>query len=123
MKLQLFRDSGFPVSLADRDGYDADFRLMYDKTEAKAAAAYERRTAKGPSYKGYNVPKMIIFNRMLAYGERLLIKKWSKNVEIELPRSKTALIKLLSTYEDVPIMLALSVDRKSVIAVLMDQLQ
>lgn len=123
MKLQLYRQSGRPVSLEDLEGYETEFRAMYDKAEIKSAAAFERRTAKGPAYKGYNVPKVLILNRMLSYGERLLTKKWNKSVEIEVPRSKAGLIKLLATYEDTPIMLALTADRKSVIAVIMDQLQ
>jgi hypothetical protein len=122
MKLQLFRQSGQPVELSDRDGYDEDFKKMYDLAEVKSQKAFERRSAKGPSYKGYNVPKMLILNRMLSFGERLLVKKWNKSVEIELPRSKAGMSKLLSKYEDLPIMIAKSTDGKSLVAILMDRL-
>lgn len=123
MKLQLLRQSGRPVTPSDVEGYESDFRALYDKAELKSETAFQKRTAKGPGSKGYNVPKVVILQRLLSYGERQLVKKWNKAVEIEVPRSKAGMLKLLSTYEDTPILIAKSTDGKNLVAILMDELQ
>lgn len=105
MKVQLYRQSGQPVDLADRDGYDTDFKAAYDKCAERAGL------------------DMLKLNRMVAFCERQLIKKWNKSVEIEVPRSKKAALELLSRFEDVPILLAKTTDGKGIVAILMDQLQ
>jgi len=105
MKLKIFRQSGSPVALEDRENYDCEFKAMYDKCAERAKL------------------DMLKMNRMIAFCERQLVKKWNKTTEIELPRSKKALLKILSQYEDTPIMLAKTTDGKDLVAILMDQLQ
>jgi hypothetical protein len=105
MKLKIFRQSGNPVALEDRENYDREFKAIYDKCAERAKL------------------DMLKLNRMVAFCERQLCKKWNKTIEIEIPRSKKGMIKLLSQYENIPIMLAATTDGKDIVAILMDQLQ
>jgi hypothetical protein len=104
MKLNLYRQSGQPVNLEDRENYDREFKITYDKCAERAGL------------------DMLKLNRMISFCERQLVKKWNKTVLIEVPKSKKGFKKLLAKYEDVPIMIAITANRENVIAVLMDQL-
>ena len=103
MKLKLFRKSGMPVNLSDREAYDVAWKAFYDKVAAKA---------------GLDMMKM---HRMLRYGERQLVRAFNKEVEVEMPRSTKGLVKLIESYEDTPIMIARTQDGKGVVGILMDE--
>lgn len=105
MKLKLYRQSGNPVNLEDRDGYDKEFKAMYDRCAERAKL------------------DMLKMNRMVSFCERQLVRKWNKEVIIEVPQSKKKMAELLAKYEDVPIMIARTTDGKDLVGILMDQLQ
>lgn len=102
-ELKLYRKSGAPVDLSDRQKYDDAWKLFFDKAQAKA---------------GLNMLKL---QRFLRYGERVLIKKHNVQVAVPMPKSAAAWTKLVSTYEDCPIMLARSADGKEIVGIIMDQ--
>lgn len=105
MKVKLFRQSGEPVEPSAQEAYRADWANYYDKAQSRAKL------------------DMLKLQRMLSYGERQLIKKHGSQVELEMPKSAKAWDKLISSYGDTPIMTARTTDGKSVVLILMDQLQ
>lgn len=100
--LKLYRKSGDPVNKADRDAYSAEWKTFFDKVSDRVGL------------------DMLKKQRMLAFGERQLIKKHNKEVVVDMPSTKEAWAELISTYEDTPIMLARTTDGKEVVAIIMD---
>lgn len=101
--MKLFRKSGLPVELSAREAYDKDWKEYYDRAAGRAAL------------------DMLKLQRFLAFGERLLIKKHKSEIEVDMPKSAKAWQKLISSYEDTPILVARTVDGKQVVAILMDE--
>lgn len=101
-KVRLIRYSGEPVKLEARDQYQTAWREFYDKAQKKAGL------------------DMLKLQRFLRYGERLLQNKYGQTVEIEMPKSSSAWGKLVSSYEDTPIMVARAADGRSQVLVIMD---
>lgn len=104
-KIQLFRQSGNPVDMSDREKYDIEFKKMYDKAAERAGL------------------DMIKLNRMLRFCERQLIKKYNIKVEVEMPKTAKAWESLINKYEDVPIMVARELNSGKPILIIMDTLQ
>ena len=105
MKLKTYRQSGDPVQLENREKYQAEFTVMYDKC-AEAAGL-----------------DMLKLHESVSAGETELVKKYNVEVETELPKTAKAWSALISKYEDTPLMLAKTADGKSIVLILMDQLQ
>lgn len=101
MKLKLLRQSGDPVTLESRDAFKADFQAFYDRAKERA---------------GLDMLKM---HRFLAWGDRLLAKKHSVDVEVEMPKTHKAWEKLCVQF-DGPIMIAQRQDNKKIIGIIMD---
>ena len=117
MKLMLLRQSGRPSDLEKTKQYDQDWKKYYDLVETKAQKVFEKTTGKLT-----RTPQMIIVQRMLRYVERQLTLKYGAEDWKEIPKSARAWEKLLSSYEDVPILVARRAD-KGLVLILMDQMQ
>jgi hypothetical protein len=103
-KIILMRQSGYPVDMADMEAYNNDWRVFFDKAGERA---------------GLDMMKK---QRFLAYGERQLLKKHNKTVEIPLPKTIQEVQDLIALYQDTPIMFARLADKDGVVALLMDKL-
>lgn len=119
-KLTLFRESGSPVDPTLQEAYQEEYRTFYDKCEAKADKIFQKNTG---VLNRRLVPKMIILQRLLQYGERSLMRKYSGSNEVELPKSAKGWSELLARYHDTPIMIAKRSDGKGIVLVLMDAYQ
>jgi len=117
-KVRLYRQSGKPVESAKMLEYEDEFKKLYDKAEAKADAVFTKEKGKLT-----RVPKMLIQQRMLSYGERLLTIKYNVAVEEELPKSKEDVENLMNKYDGVPVMYAVNKNTNELIMLLMDTLQ
>jgi len=104
-KVQLYRQSGQPVDLSDRQAYETEFKKVYDRAAERAGL------------------DMLALNRMVRFCERQLVKKYNIKVEVEMPKSAKAWSTLISTYEDVPIMVARELNTGTPILIIMDALQ
>ena len=104
MKMEMFRYSGRPVTMAAIEAYDSDWRLFYDKAAEKAGL------------------DMLKLKRYLSYGERLLMKKHGVKTEIELPKTVKQWAALLAAYEGLPIMVAERMDKKGLVLVIKDSM-
>lgn len=97
-KLKLFKNSGRPVDPEAEDAYLAEWRLFYDKAEARA---------------GLNAIKL---QRFLQYGERLLQKKHYKEVTVEdFEQMREKMIEI-----GYPILLGIAVDGNELIGIIQD---
>lgn len=105
MKLKIYRQSGDPVELANRELYKAEWQLFYDRAAERAAL------------------DMLKLQRMLRFGERLLVRKHNVEVVIEVPKSQKAWTTLIAKYEDTPFMIARTADGEGLVGVIMDALQ
>ena len=112
-KLKLYRKSGSPVNLEDREAYAAAWRSFFDKADARAKAKHEGGQ--------FTDQYAILIQRFLRYGERQLVRKFNVEVEVELPKSAAGWKKLMDQYEQVPIMVAVNQKDGSVVGVLMDE--
>lgn len=117
-KVRLYRQSGKPVESAKMLEYEEEFKKLYDKTEAKADTIFAKDKGKLT-----RVPKMLIQQRMLSYGERLLTIKYNVAVEEELPKTKADIENLMLKYDGVPVMYAVNRNTNELIMLLMDSLQ
>jgi hypothetical protein len=54
-------------------------------------------------------------------GERILVKKHNIQVNVDIPKSAKGWQKLISSYEDTPILVARTADGKEVVGILMDE--
>lgn len=117
-KVRLYRQSGKPIESAKMREYEDDFKKLYDKAEAKADAVFAKEKGKLT-----RVPKMLIQQRMLSYGERLLTIKYNVAVEEELPKTKADVENLMNKYDGVPVMYAVNKNTNELIMLLMDNLQ
>jgi site-specific recombinase XerD len=120
MKIELYRESGVPVNLEDREKYDTEFKLVFDKVEEKVNKLFEK-TASNPKNRLFKVPKMIMFQRFMNYAERQLAKKHNKLITIDLPKTQKGFVELLNKYENVPIMIALEKKGEKVVGILLDR--
>jgi hypothetical protein len=102
-KLKVYRKSGVPVKLEDREAYQKEWEVFYDKVKTRAGL------------------DMLKTQRMLAFGERQLIKKYNVEVLVEMPKSAKGWEKLIAGYEDTPIMLARTTKGNEVVAIIMDE--
>jgi len=102
-ELTLYRKSGMPVDLSDREIYNVEWQAFYDKAAARAML------------------DMLKLQRFLSFGERILTKKHNKEVVVPFPTTDMAWKKLINQYEDTPIMIARTTDGKRVIGVIMDE--
>ncbi|MEZ0209251.1 MAG: hypothetical protein ACAH17_03700 [Candidatus Paceibacterota bacterium] len=105
MKLRTFRMSGDPVALENREKFQEEFKIVYDKCAERAGL------------------DMLRLNRLVRYCERQLVKKWNAEVLTELPKTAKAWEKVIAQYEDTPLMLARTKDGKGLVLILMDQMQ
>ena len=117
-KVRLYRQSGRPVDSAKMREYEDEFKKLYDKVESKADAVFAKDKGKLT-----RVPKMLIQQRMLSYGERLLTIKYNVAVEEELPKTKADVENLMNKYDGVPVMYAVNKNTDELIMLLMDSLQ
>lgn len=118
MKIDLIRQSGEPIKRSDREQYEAEFKAFYDKADLRAT---ER--AEAPTQRLAKFGKMIYLQRFMRFGEHVLQAKFDKKTQIDLPQSAEDWQKLLSEYEDTPILVAKqSSDRSKTLLVIMDQL-
>lgn len=117
MKLKVYRQSGSPVNPEMQDKYTEEYRALYDKCEERAERTFQKT-------KGYltKVPRMLILQRMLAYAERGLVKKYNGEVEVELPKTSKAWTALISKFGDTPLMLAKEQNSGKLVLILMDAL-
>jgi hypothetical protein len=104
MKIKLYRQSGDPVALENREHYKREFQEMYDKCAEEAGL------------------DMLKLHESVAAAETELVKKWNAEVEVELPKTQRAWDKLISQYEDTPLMLAKAKNGKYLVLILMDSL-
>lgn len=117
-KIRLYRQSGRPVDSEKMLEYESEFKKLYDKTEAKADAVFTKDKGKLT-----RIPKMLIQQRMLSYGERLLTIKYNVAVEEDLPKTKADVENLMLKYDGVPVMYAVNRNTNELIMLLMDSLQ
>lgn len=101
--MKLYRKSGLPVSLESRDAYDKEWKEFYDRAAERAAL------------------DMLLLARYLSFGERILVKKHNIQVNVDIPKSAKGWQKLISSYEDTPILVARTADGKEVVGILMDE--
>jgi hypothetical protein len=101
--VELFRQSRAPVKLESYKGYQEDWVKFYDAVMAKYALNMEK------------------VHNLLEKGEKRLIKKWNKKVEIKYPENSYEMTALLEEYM-VPIMFAQKADKSGIVAVIMDEL-
>jgi hypothetical protein len=118
VKLKLYRQSGAPVALESRAAFEAEWKVLYDKAEAKVETLFAKTTGKLTK-----VPKMIMMQRMLRFVERQLVKKHNVEVLVDVPQTEADWEALIKAYEDTPVMIARTQDGTGVVAVLMDTLQ
>lgn len=104
-KLEVYRQSGQPVSGDAQALYKTEWQAFYDKAAARA---------------GLN---MLSLQRFLRYGERQLTLKHNVKVEVDIPKSAKAWMALLATYEDTPLMMAKTTDGKKLVLIIMDVFQ
>lgn len=102
MKINLYRQSGLPVNLADRDAFDTAWKAFSDKVMARA---------------GLNMEKAARFHR---FGERQLVKHYNKQVDADLPQTPDDWKALMDKYEQCPIMLAVDSNKGTLIGIIMD---
>jgi hypothetical protein len=101
--VELFRQSKSPVKLESYKGYQEDWIKFYDAVMTKYALNMEK------------------VHNLLEKGEKRLIKKWNKKVEIPYPKTSAEITALLEEYM-VPIMFAQKADGSGIVAVIMDEL-
>ena len=101
-KLKLYRQSGTPVDLGDRERYDNDWKAFYDKAAARAGL------------------DMLLMQRFLRYGERALIIKHNIQVSVDIPKSEKAWKALMEKYENVPIIVAVNANNGELVGILKD---
>lgn len=64
---------------------------------------------------------MIILQRLLRYGERVLVSKYSLSQEVELPKTAASWKKLISGLDDCPVMVAKRGDSEGIVLLVMDE--
>ncbi len=112
----LIRQSGRPASEEKAAAFEADWKLAYDKCEAKADAVFAKTTGKLTL-----TPRMIVLQRLCRYVERALTLKHGSEDFVAMPQSALAWNKLITSYGDTPILVAKRTD-KGLVLILMDQL-
>ena len=117
MKLKIYRQSGSPVAPEHQDAYTEAYRITYDRCEAKADKLFLKKSGHLTL-----VPHMIMLQRYLRFAERGLMKKFSGNDEVELPRTAKAWTALISKFGDTPLMLAKEQNTGKLVLLLMDNL-
>jgi hypothetical protein len=100
--VELFRQSKAPVKLENYKRYQEDWVKFYDAVMAKYALDMEK------------------VHNLLEKGEKRLIKKWNKKVEIPYPKTVSEMNELLEEYM-VPIMFAQTADKSRIVGVIMDE--
>lgn len=120
MKLTVYRQSGSPVHPEFQAQYQEEYRTFYDRCELKAEAIFAKNTG---VLNRKLVPRMIILQRLLNYGERFLMRKYGGNDTVELPKTAKQWTALINKYSETPIMLAKEQKTGKLILLLMDDLQ
>lgn len=83
MKVSIFRFSGLPVEMSDRDAYRDEFRRLYDKAEKIAGK------------------DMLRLNKRLVTVEKALCKKYPTVVEVEFCETPEAWKQLMNKYGNI----------------------
>lgn len=115
--IKIFRESGVPIKPEEAEKYRIAFGLMYDRCEEKATKAFEKNF--GTLHKR-SVPRMTILQRLIRYGERLLVRNHNFSIEVEFPKSSKAWTKMLEEYQ-APIAVAQKADGTGNVLMIMDE--
>jgi hypothetical protein len=118
MKLKLFRKSGGLIDAESSELYTKEWREWFDKIEKRVDEINADK-----DNKLYLLPKHVLMQRFCNYIERLLYKKYNKDVEVEMPKTAKQWTSLIEQYKGTPIMIAQRADTKGLVMVLMDDLQ
>ena len=117
MKLTVYRQSGSPVNPTHQAAYLAEYQAYFDKCELRSKKVFAKN-----SRLLRHLPEMIIMQRMLQYGERLIMRMYGGQDQVELPRSAKAWTELLNRYSETPIMVAKERESGKLLLLLMDDL-
>lgn len=116
--MKVYRQSGSPVDPEMQEQYLAEYQAYFDKCEQRAKRVFEKNV---PRLR--HLPEMIIMQRMLQFGERLILKKYNKDTIVDMPKTRKAWAALLSRFHDTPVMVAKEAKSGTPILILMDELQ